>query len=207
MTEYPVENIFSNEIKNESLEEENIGELHLSSGKVVTCDPLVYHDPKPFVDSVPSGKYPVILHYSEGSIAYAELRISNNHVEKWKLATTDNQDISTLKENEIFGFPVDAGLGCFMDEETLKILEWHATQLEEEIENYNNYFDDYLDDILEDSHYCINKPFDNIDNNVIIFESGWGDGFYPTYIGFDKENNPVKYIIEFINIEDKSHQQ
>jgi len=34
-----------------------------------------------------------------------------------------------------------------------------------------------------------------------MFQSGFGDGAYPTYIAYDKDNNPCQLIIEFIDIE------
>ncbi len=34
---------------------------------------------------------------------------------RWRMATTPNQDIETLEEGYFFGYPVDSGIGCFMD--------------------------------------------------------------------------------------------
>ncbi|GAC1458493.1 MAG: hypothetical protein NVS2B14_01350 [Chamaesiphon sp.] len=33
--------------------------------------------------------------------------------------------------------------------------------------------------------------------NIIAFSSGWGDGVYPTYLGYDAENNIAKVVTDF----------
>jgi hypothetical protein len=34
-----------------------------------------------------------------------------------------------------------------------------------------------------------------------MFQSGFGDGVYPVYFGYDKNNNICQVVIEFIDIE------
>jgi hypothetical protein len=33
-----------------------------------------------------------------------------------------------------------------------------------------------------------------------MFGSGWGDGLYPRYVGFDKNGKVVKLIVDFIQV-------
>ncbi len=33
--------------------------------------------------------------------------------------------------------------------------------------------------------------------NVIAFSSGWGDGIYPTYFGYDEQGNVVCAVTDF----------
>ena len=47
-----------------------------------------------------------------------EIVFSDAQISEWKLATTEGQDIVELKGEEIFGYPVESGMGCFMDVET-----------------------------------------------------------------------------------------
>jgi hypothetical protein len=34
-----------------------------------------------------------------------------------------------------------------------------------------------------------------------MFKSGWGDGFYATYIGYDKSGNICRLVTDFVVIE------
>jgi hypothetical protein len=34
-----------------------------------------------------------------------------------------------------------------------------------------------------------------------MFKSGWGDGFYATYIGYDKAGNICRLVTDFVVIE------
>ena len=44
------------------------------------------------------------------------------------------------------------------------------------------------------------KPLAEKDGTIFAFETGYGEGFYASYIGFGNENQPVKLITEFIEI-------
>ena len=44
------------------------------------------------------------------------------------------------------------------------------------------------------------KPDEEKPGNIFAFETGYGEGFYASYIGFGAENQPVKIITEFIEI-------
>ena len=42
------------------------------------------------------------------------MRFAEGRPDHWELAVLPGQDTATLKDGEIFGYPVDAGLGCYM---------------------------------------------------------------------------------------------
>jgi hypothetical protein len=42
----------------------------------------------------------------------------NQEVDYWEMAVCEGQNIKDLKDEEIFGYPVESGMGCFMDLET-----------------------------------------------------------------------------------------
>ena len=52
-----------------------------------------------------------------------------------------------------------------------------------------------------DAGDCINWTIPGTDYHLPMFQSGFGDGTYPTYIAYDKDNYPCQLIIEFIDIE------
>ncbi|MFD1875708.1 DUF4241 domain-containing protein [Hymenobacter bucti] len=182
--------------------------LVLPTGHLVACDPLAHCDPQPFTQACPAGRYPVYLHRlpTENRIAYAELRLSLATVVRWELAVTAEQDPATLAADEIFGYPVSAGLGCFMDHPTVALLAQHDVDLEVQLgDDYVSYYDDYLaehleNDALAGSEHCLLQPYADQENQVAVFQSGYGDGFYPTYVGLDAAGQPVKFVTEFIDV-------
>ena len=182
--------------------------LVLPTGRLVACDPLAYFSPQPFTRLCPPGRYAVYLHLlpTEGRIAYAELRLSPAAVASWELAVTAGQDPATLAADEIFGYPVSAGLGCFMDETTVALLDQHDADLQAQLgSNYISYYDDYVAEQLENDalaghKHCLLRPYADQENTVAVFQSGYGDGFYPTYVGLGAAGQPVKFITEFIDV-------
>ena len=52
----------------------------------------------------------------------------------------------------------------------------------------------------------INYTPPNSDSNIIMFGSGYGDGIYPRYVGFDKNKQVVKFIVDFIQLTDETEE-
>jgi hypothetical protein len=184
-----------------------VTELFLPTGHLVACDPVAYSNPQPFRQTCPPGRYPVYVHLlpEEERVAYAELRLRDTPISSWELAVTAQQDPSTLASDEFFGYPVSAGLGCFMDQTTVALLNQHDADLQAELGNqYASYYYDYVDDLLytaeADYLYCTLQPYANQENNAAVFHSGYGDGVYATYAGLDEHGQPVKFVTEFIDV-------
>ena len=51
------------------------GEIHVSSGKLIVCDPLITNDMPAFLTEFPSGQFPVLVHKERESncVAYVEI--------------------------------------------------------------------------------------------------------------------------------------
>ena len=101
---------------------QDIGLLNVKTGKIVACDPFVCSsDAEPFIYDFPVGKFPVQLtigkfsYNSDERVALARIKFSEEKPVSWQMALVAGQDLKTLEEDEIFGYPVDAGAGCFMD--------------------------------------------------------------------------------------------
>jgi hypothetical protein len=97
-----------------------LGELVVTSGQIVACDPLAIPEMPPFADTVPLGRYPVIVSVAElpsgdQRIAFALLRLGGRPVTRWEIAGPQGKALSTLQPGHVFVYPVDAGTGCFMD--------------------------------------------------------------------------------------------
>lgn len=206
-----IKKLFSRDfVENPLLETYEIGKIHISSGKIVACDPLISPDHAAFSEEFPKGDFPIYIHKERESncIAYAEILFETNQpAEHWKLALCENQNIEDLKEGEIFGFPVESGMACLMDKTAQKSLN----DLEQELFHkkgadflgiYEEFFHThFFDEKGAIDQFALLKPYDHKMENIAAFEAGYGEGFYASYIGYSKDNQPVKLISEFIEIE------
>ena len=198
-----------NFIETPLIETFDAGKIVLPTGKIVACDPLLTNDMKPFSLEFPKGEFPVLVHKERDSncIAYVEIIFGEEKVVHWEMATTSDQNISDLKGEEIFGYPVESGMGGFMDLETQDCLNHLETRLfhrkgAEFMGIYEEFFHEhFFDDNGAIDQYCFVKPDEEKPGNIFAFETGYGEGFYASYIGYNKENKPQKLITEFIEIQ------
>lgn len=204
-----IKKLFSkNFVESPLLESFEVGKIYLSSGNLVACDPLITNDMQPFSTQFPKGDFPVLLHKERESncVAYAEIIFSNAEIADWKLATTEGQNTKDLVEGEVFGYPVESGMGCFMDTDTQNSLN----ELEKRLYHskgvdfmgiYEEFFHDYFfDENGAIDQYAFLKPAKEHPGTIFAFETGYGEGFYASYIGYDKNAAPVKVVTEFIEI-------
>ena len=198
-----------NFVESPLIETFDAGKIHLSTGKIVACDPLITNDMAVFKINFPKGDFPVVVHKERESncIAYVEIVFSDAQISEWKLATTEGQDIVELKGEEIFGYPVESGMGCFMDVETQDRLNHLEKRLfyrkgAEFMGIYEEFFHEhFFDENCAIDQFAFLKPDEEKSGNIFAFETGYGEGFYASYIGFGVHGEPVKIVSEFIEIE------
>ncbi|WP_047466063.1 DUF4241 domain-containing protein [Rhizobium rhizogenes] len=177
-----------------------MGDVELTSGRIVASDPLVGPDRPAFVRTVPPGNYPVTLYQAFSRIAAASLRFGPGKPVRWELAVIAGQDIKSLKGDEFFGYPVDAGLGCYMDADTYALIQEREQQVRAEKSSADiNYYDDILAPEIKvnDDKYVMHRPLAGKRGNVAVFWSGWGDGFYPVFWGLDANGRPLVLFTDF----------
>lgn len=195
----------------------SLGSVCVTSGKIIAADPLFslpYGGTAPFLTTVPKGSYPVTIavgnHPSCGDrYLAAKLTFSKNHAEYFQLALKPGESASELQKDEIFGFPVETGLGSFCDEATQKAFshfcsQWHKQHPDQNI--YDDYFADFFAKSYEDRPEFqrpggdwINWNIPDTNHNIIMFNSGFGDGVYPCYWGYDSKGDICCLIIQFIS--------
>ena len=184
-----------------------LGELDLPTGRVVVADPLANPDRPALAREVPKGRYPVTLFRAQSRIAMAMVRFAPGKVARWEMATIPGQDPAELKGDEIFGYPVDAGTGAFMDAAAKPAMDKREQmQIEKQraaARQYSNYYDDVVSAEMERNggDYALHKPLDDDPANVAIFRSGWGDGFYASYWGLDEADRPLALVTDFVVME------
>lgn len=200
-----------------------LGTYSFPSGKIVVRDPLVYlcNDRTPYFTAIPKGNYPLtvaVVKVEEDHYRYAavRLKISENEAVVHREALTGNEDLETLTTEDLFfGFSVDAGLATLADTEVRDAWcafanEWMNRAMSEG-KNINIY-----DDLLA-AHFSrsyqehpefqreggdwISFQIPGTSYRIPMFQSGWGDGDYPVYFGYDKDGNVCDVVIHFIDIE------
>lgn len=197
-----------NFVESPLIETFDAGKIHLSTGSIVACDPLITNDMASFKVNFPQGEFPVLVHKERESncIAYVEIVFSAAQISEWKLATTDGQNIEELQGEEIFGYPVESGMGCFMDAETQDCLNHLEKRLfhrkgAEFMGIYEEFFHEhFFDENGAIDQFAFLKPDEDKAGNIFDFETGYGEGFYASYIGFGIDGEPVKLVSEFIEI-------
>ncbi len=187
------------------IEVRTVAQLYVPSGRIIACDPLVPMDTQPFTTVVPVGTHPVEIAIArfpneDERIAAARVRFSNEAPAQWLMALREGQNPATLKEDESFGYGVDAGMGCFMDAESWVIYD---QRLEEDSQNPNaSYYDDVIAKEVAVNYkhtrdWTDHHPRAGDPHNVVMFSSGFGDGIYSSYFGM-RDGRPICLLTEFL---------
>ncbi len=194
-----------------------IGDVYFPTGKIFACDPIVeLEDMPPFMQTIPSGTYPVkicVVPSEKYGNRYAcvKVQISKQKPVRYDLGMQGNENLDEeLKEDSFFGFGVDAGMGCIADvkaQEAFNIYWKKLMNEDSDIDAYNNLFCDLLEENAKkypkyQRKYgdWLNWKVPNTECSIPIFASGWGDGVYPCYFGYDSEGNVCGVYVHFIDI-------
>ena len=205
-------------IGNAQVDTLDIGTVHFPTGTILACDPLVeLGEALPFIQTVPAGTYPVTICVVPSETygdryACVKVAISNNQPVRYEMGMVGAENLDQeLQEDELFGFFVDAGMGCIADLKANEAFKayWEQREMEDEsIDPYNDLFCDLLEENFQahpkyqrDGGDWLNWTVPGTDCNIPIFASGWGDGVYPCYFGYDAEGNVCGVYIRFIDIE------
>jgi len=66
---------------------------------------------------------------------------------------------------------------------------------------YEEFFHEYFfDENGAIDQYAFLKPSEEHPGTIFAFETGYGEGFYASYIAYGKNSDPVKIVTEFIEI-------
>ena len=195
-------------VENPLIESFEVGNIHLPTGYLVACDPVITSDMLPFTTLFPQGSFPVLLHKEKESncVAYAEIRFGAAEIISWQMATTAGQNLKDLKGEEVFGYPVESGMGSFMDLETQDCLNHlEKTLYHRKGADFMGIYEEFFHDHFFDENgaidqYAFLKPNEQRGGTVFAFEAGYGEGFYASYIGFGSNNQPLKIVTEFIEV-------
>jgi hypothetical protein len=157
----------------------------------------------PFTVTVAPGKYRLrawvaAVHQSGNEphdrTAALQLVVTDQPTARWELALTDGQEFAELGADAFFGYPVDAGVGTLADMVAVRALaRWEFDQLDEV----------YIPAQAPPAPAAVDAITDEPTGaNVITVSSGWGDGIYPTFIGYAAGGQVTSYVTDFLVIPD-----
>lgn len=217
-----LEAYFTNEeVGNTAVDTMDIGTVNFPTGQILACDPLIeLEDRLPYIQTVPPGTYPVticVVPSEEYGDRYAcvKVTVSDSRPVRYELAMIGDENLDEeLEDGDYFGFIVDAGMGCIIDVESQNAFKkYWAERLEEDedIDPYNDLFCDLHEESYnENPRYqrdggdWVNWTVPGTGLNIPIFASGWGDGVYPCYFGYDSNGDVCGVYILFIDLENRS---
>ena len=169
----------------------DIGKLKVETGKVIACDPIVMYDAQPFTQIFPPGEFPVQLAMKkkEGSgerVALSRILFSSEPVVKWEYALLPEQKPMPITDTSVCCYGVDAGTGVFIDSLANTYFK---------IKNEKDWEDVFITKAEKYDYTGYIHDFEG--HNLATFSTGFGDGCYATYIGFDKNGKVCQLLTDF----------
>lgn len=173
-------------LEHSSVTQHEAGLLHVPSGRIVACDPACYVEPA-FQRTIPPGRYRVVAGtvdtaFEGRRVAYLVLWVKDTPIVREERAYLDGRDA--------FQYGVDAGLGCFVDATlapTARAAVRAAIDARDAVVWHDGW--NYL-------NYQVGQ------GNVVMCRSGFGDGYYATYVGLDAHGDVVCFVSDFGVIQD-----
>lgn len=192
-----------------------MGTVMLPTGNIIVCDPLVYlhEDTLPYMTKVPVGTYAIetlAAEVEENYFRYIATRIcfTEEKPVRYELALTGKEDLSDREAVDSVGFPVDAGLATITD---VKVRDAYCAfeQAWYEKNSDGNLYDDFFADVFAESYKkaprfqrkegdWINFVIPGTKYSIPMIQSGFGDGIYPVYFGYDKDDRICRLVVEYI---------
>ncbi|MBQ1072665.1 DUF4241 domain-containing protein [Micromonospora sp. C31] len=192
---------FADEHATYVMEVHPVGDVVLPTGQVVGCDPVVCPDDEPFTVGVAAGHYParawVAVVRGDGTeadrrVAALELVVHDEPAVRWEMALVGDQDVSTLKPHEWFGYGVDTGTGTLADPTALAALEaWDTAAVTAVFAADgpgHGPVPGHVVAVLDEATGA----------NVVTVASGWGDGCYGTWIGWTADGRITSFVTDFM---------
>ena len=167
-----------------------IGNLKIESGIVGACDPINMPVASGFAQQFPIGGFAVELamvsFFKDERVAFSRVIFSRNPVVKWQLATLPGQQPLTLTDSITYCYPVDSGTGVFGDKIAMENFATKGQAVWDKVFTNNAELNKYSGALYS---------FDG--HNLAIFSTGFGDGCYSSYIGYDGTGSACQLLTDF----------
>ena len=218
-TTIDVDSIKNQFVKTDTRNYINVGTVDCPTGKIIVSDPLAYLPAYKFCpileNQIPIGSYPVDVSICKGQeigirMCTVRMRIKDSNVLVYKIANPTRESAAFEGKNEVYsGFPVDAGMVSICDAQVGKeyksfLDEWYRSNPD------GNHYDDYFEKYFKESENKYpqyqRSGGDFIEwenpktlNKLVMVASGFGDGYYQSYWGYDANNEICELIIPLVN--------
>ncbi len=219
-TELAPDKIARQFVKSETRDFLTVGTVDVKSGKVVVADPISYMSGSSVIAPVlkreiPCGSYPAEISVCRHDVigmryCTARLKIRSTAAVRYELAEVEEES-SAFKASDgaMSGFPVDAGMMCFVDAEAAENYKAFINRWHEENPDKNHYAD-YLAAFFSESAKAqpqyqrelgdfIQWVNPGTGERMVQITSGFGDGFYMCFWGFDSEGEVCELIVPMID--------
>ncbi len=218
-TEINVADIERQFVKNQTRFYLTVGEINCPSGKIVVSDPLCYLTARKMCPhltvNIPIGTYPVEVSIFRNSyigirMCTARLKIKDTKAVRYSCAEpTEETAVGKCLDGVMTGFPVDAGMMSFCDVQVAEEYQAFLDKWYKKNEGKNHY-DDYFANFFAESEKALPSyqrdggdfiEWTNPDSShkMVMIASGFGDGFYQSFWGYDKENGLCELIVPMVN--------
>jgi hypothetical protein len=194
-----------------------VDDVVLPTGQLVACDPFsIDGSTAPLTVTVPPGTYPGRAWIAtvesvdierHKRVAALQLVITDAPVDRWEMALTAGQDLASLSGEQFYGYSVDSGTGTFADLAAVQALStWDWDEIEEA----------FFPELHLRVPRLISEPppesppppvvpgartvvvDESTGANIVTVESGWGDGAYPTFVGYSADGRVACFVTDFL---------
>lgn len=218
-TELSVDTIVRQFVQTDTRHWCTVGMVDFPTGKVIVADPFYYlyewgdvEIIAPVLEiEIPQGSYraevSVMLHERFGlRMCTARLKIKDTAAVRYDLAQpTEETAAMKCSDGVLTGFPVDGGMMCFCDVQTAE--EYRQFLSENKIDDaYPQYFAEHLAQSAKnfpDYQYADGDFLEwanpDTSNRMVMIHSGFGDGFYQCYWGYDEIGEICELVVPMVN--------
>jgi hypothetical protein len=114
------------------------------------------------------------------------LRISHEPTATWEMALRPGQDIRNLGDGQFYGYGVDGGQGCLMDD----------TAQEPFVDHFDGDVYRLCDELPLGEEFTVPGS----EHNLFAYACYYGDGSYPTWIGRDADGAVTCFVSDMLII-------
>jgi hypothetical protein len=180
------------------------GRLRLPAGEVVAADPFAAADTPPLAVSLAPGDYPVRLcrlQYANSpyeAIGAARLDVAEGDPVTWQMALVTGRRMPRLGPDEIVGYPVDSGSGTFASPAAALLFGKRLSRFGMLDTGFVRKFSAAMEANAPSGGGWANLVLDRASGlNMIVFQSGYGDGVYASYWGYAAGGSLVCLVTDF----------
>lgn len=194
-----------------TVERRRVGRLVVTSNRLVVCDPFsLAFGFSALERKVPRGQFPVelsVAHVRKGKrkgqqvVAAMRVRFGKGEATGFRLADVPDTKPTRLLGARFSGYTVESGVGCVVDADQAQAVADACAEAFAQGELDPEPNRDLRDELARppaDQRGWGSANLDGVHGSLIAFNTGWGDGVYPSYWGYDDERRLICLVTDFL---------